>query len=631
MRLVVAGSVLIGAALIVLPHSSKAASDLSTRFTKTEALVPMRDGVKLFTSIYAPRCGDGTRASETAPAPSRPCPPRPIMLTRTPYGVDPYGPDAFPGALGPSEHFADGRFIVVLQDVRGRFMSEGTWEEMRPLGAAASGPNGTDESTDTWDTIEWLLKNTANNGRVGMWGVSYPGFYVAAGLVHPHPALVAASPQAPVTDYYMGDDAYHNGAFMLSANFGFYAGFFPRAGGPSTGPGWQPFDYGTEDGYRFFLDLGPLSNANARYLRGRNPYWDSTLAHTAYDEYWKARAVAPHLERVRPSVLTVGGWYDAEDLHGPLRVYRRIEETSPEAVNRLVMGPWTHGAWARGAMTRVGGFELGSDTAKWYRDRLEFPFFDAALHRREAVREPEAAVFDTGRNEWREEPRWPPRAVRRTEFYLSAHGALSTSAGRDTTDAADEFTSDPANPVPYMPPVVPPMVPGTWMTEDQRFADGRRDVLTYRGEPLASDLTVAGPIGVRLHVATTGTDADFVVIVIDEYPEVGDQGLPGGFKRLVRGEPFRGRFRHGFEHPQPFRPGEPDVVAFTMPDVLHTFRRGHRIVVRVQSSWFPLVDLNPQTFVDIPKATAADFKTAKQRVCRSASRASSVAFGVVKD
>jgi putative CocE/NonD family hydrolase len=630
MRAVAAGVVLIATALVILPHSSNAAADLSARFTKSETLVPMRDGVKLFTSIYAPRCDKDARGGQGAPAPSRSCPPLPIMLMRTPYGVAPYGPDTFPDALGPSEHFADGRFIIVRQDVRGRFMSEGTWDEMRPLDAAARGGKAADESTDAWDTIEWLLTHTTNNGRVGMWGVSYPGFYVTAGLAHAHPALVAASPQAPVTDYYMGDDAYHNGAYMLAANFGFYAGFYPRGDTPSTGPGWEPFEYGTRDGYRFFLDLGPLSNANTRYFHGRNPYWDATIDHTTYDDYWKARAVANHLSAVAPSVLTVGGWYDAEDLPGPLRVYHRIEETSPGTVNRLVMGPWTHGAWARGSASRAGTIELGADTARWYREHLEFPFFDGALHRGEAVAAPEAAVFDTGRHAWREETAWPPPSAIRTERYLGAGGRLSETPPRDATDAFDEYTSDPASPVPYMPPVIPPMVPGAWMTEDQRFADGRRDVLTYRGEPLASDVTVAGPIGVRLHVATTGSDADFVVIVIDEYPESGDLGLPGAFKRLVRGEPFRGRFRHSFERPQPFRPGEPDEVAFTMPDVFHTFRRGHRIVVRVQSTWFPLVDVNPQTYVDIPKATAADFRTATQRIYRSATRGSSVTIGVIK-
>ena len=500
---------------------------------------------------------------------------------------------------------------------------------MRPLTAATRERGATDESTDAWDTIEWLVRHVPdNNGRVGMWGVSYPGFYVSAALVGPHPALVAASPQAPVTDYYMGDDAYHNGAFMLAANFAFYASFFPRSGGPVTGPGWQPFNYGTDDGYRFFLDLEPLSLANTRYLHGRNPYWNDTIAHTTYDAYWKSRAVVPHLAGVRPAVLTVGGWYDAEDLQGPLRIYRRIEETSPGAVNRLVMGPWTHGGWAHGAGRRVGQIALEVDTAVWFRDRLEFPFFDTALHGRAAVDVPEAAVFDTGRNAWREEAAWPPRGATSATFYLSAGNRLAASAsGAD--NAYDEYVSDPARPVPYVP-VVPTTVPGSWMTEDQRFAEGRSDVLTYRGDPLDSDLTMAGPIAVRLRVSTTGTDADFVAIVIDEYPEGGDLGLPGGFERLVRGEPFRGRYRRSFEAPQPFRPGEPDTVAFTMPDVLHTYRRGHRVVVRVQSSWFPLVDLNPQTFVDIPNASPADFHQATQRVYRSGSEGSSVTVRIAR-
>ena len=519
---------------------------------------------------------------------------------------------------------------MVAQDVRGRFMSEGTWAEMRPFSARANGgSDAIDESTDTWDTIEWLVRHVpVNNGRVGMWGVSYPGFYVSAALVAPHPALVAASPQAPVTDYYMGDDAYHNGAFMLSANFGFYASFYPRQGGPVTGPGWQPFDYGTEDGYQFFLGLEPLARANARYMHGRNPYWNDTIAHTSYDTYWKSRAVTPHLSRVRPAVLTVGGWYDAEDLQGPLRVYRRIEDTSPGTVNRLVMGPWTHGGWARGPGRHVGGIALGDDTATWFRERLEFPFFDAALHGHAAVSVPEAAVFDTGRNVWREEAQWPPPSTSPVTFYLDSGHRLAAAPPAGGT-GYDEYVSDPAHPVPYVP-TVPTMVPGDWMAEDQRFTDHRNDVVTYRGEPLAADLTVAGPVSVRLRVSTSGTDADFVAIVIDEYPEAGDMGLPGGFERLVRGEPFRGRYRRSFEAAQPFRPGEADTITFTMPDVLHTFRRGHRLLVRVQSSWFPLVDLNPQTFVDIPTAAPGDFHLATQRIYRSGAEGSSVTLGGVR-
>jgi putative CocE/NonD family hydrolase len=603
------------AAALVSAQLPPSGSAVASRYTKREVLVPMRDGVRLHTAIYEPRCADA------------PCEPRPILLTRTPYGVHPYGPDRFPDTLGPSPLLDDGRFVVVHQDVRGRFMSEGEWIEVRPIDAAGRGPRATDESTDSWDTIAWLLSHVPRTtGRVGTWGVSYPGFYAAAGLVDAHPALVASSPQAPVIDYGGGDDAYHNGALMLLANFGFYASFYPRTGGPTTDSGWTPFDFGTEDGYAFFLGMGPLSQANRKYLHGRNAYWNEVVAHPDYDAYWKARAVAPRIGEVRTSVMTVGGWYDAEDLHGPLRLHARLRETSPRSVNRLVMGPWTHGGWTSGTGRRVGGIGLGSDTSTHYRADVERVFFEEALQGPGAAREPAAYVFDTGRHEWRAFDAWPPRGVSAASVYLAAGGRLDVRAPGERK-AFDEYVSDPARPVPFVASV-PTRVPSAWMTEDQRFVETRQDVLVYRGEPLAGDLTAAGPIGVTLHVSTTGTDADFVVKVIDEYPPGGDMGLHGRFSRLVRGEPFRARYRRARDRPEPLRPGVPDAVTFTMPDVFHTFRRGHRIVVHVQSSWFPLVDLNPQTFVRIPDAEPSDFKVATQRIYREAGRESRVTLRV---
>jgi uncharacterized protein len=609
--------VALGAALVSaqLPPAGIA---IASRYTKREALVPMRDGVRLHTAIYEPRCEHP------------PCAPRPILLTRTPYGVHPYGEGSFPNTLGPSSFLDDGRYVVVEQDVRGRFMSEGEFVEMRPIDASARGPHATDESTDTWDTIEWLLANVSNtNRRVGMWGVSYPGFYAAAALVGSHPALVAVSPQAPVIDYAEGDDAYHNGALMLAANFGFYVSFFPRAGGPTTDAGWTPFDFGTGDAYAFYLAMGPLSQANAKYLHGRNPYWDEIVEHPDYDDFWKARAVTPRIGEVRASVLTVGGWYDAEDLQGPLRLHARLRETSPRAAPRLVMGPWTHGGWARGPGRHVGGIDLGSDTAERYRSDVERMFFEEALQGGGASRAPEADVFDTGRHEWRQFEAWPPQGASRETLYLGAGGRLENAAPKTRGEAFDEYVSDPAAPVPLMLSV-PTHLPGAWMAEDQRFAEARKDVLVYRGEPLARDLTLAGPIAVTLHVATTGSDADFVVKLVDEYPPEGDLGLHGSFSRLVRGEPFRARYRHARDRPAPMRPGVPEVVRFSMPDVLHTFRRGHRIVVHVQSSWFPLIDRNPQTYVRIPDAVPSDFKVATERVYRDAARPSAISALVLR-
>jgi putative CocE/NonD family hydrolase len=587
---------------------------LRARYTKQEVEIPMRDGVKLFTIVYAPV--DTSRAV-------------PILMTRSPYGSDPYGPDAYRRSLGPSPAYEKDGYIFVYQDVRGRFRSGGEFVEMRPT-QVSPGPTDVDESTDTYDTIAWLLNsNLRHNGRVGLWGVSYGGFYAAAALPRAHPALKAVSPQAPIADLFLGDDSYHNGAFMLAANFSFYTGFFPRRGGPSAKADRPPFTFGTPDGYAFYLALGGLREGSARRLPG-NTYWEDNLAHTTYDAFWQARAIAPHLRDVRPAVLTVGGWYDAEDLAGPLRIYRAIERQSPSASNRLVMGPWAHGGWSRGDGDKLGPLAFGGKTTAEYRERFERPFFEHHLRGVPLAEAPEAAVFVTGANAWRTPPAWPPAEATSRTFFLREGGALADVApiGRDA-QALDEYVSDPGRPVPYVPN------PGTgmrrdYMTEDQRFAAARPDVLVYQTPPLAHDLTVVGPIHVVLHVSTTGTDADWVVKVIDAYPDdasapVGASGARlAGHQQLVRGEPFRGKFRDSFERPVPFVPGQPAAIAFDLPDVAHTFRRGHRLMVHVQSSWFPLVDRNPQVFMDIPAATAGDFRRATHRVWRSADRPSSI-------
>jgi putative CocE/NonD family hydrolase len=593
-------------------------SDLRARYAKHEFEIPMRDGVKLFTIVYAPI--DTSR-------------PAPILMTRSPYGIGPYGPDAFPGSLGPSASYAADGYIFVYQDVRGRFRSGGEFVEMRPA-LTSPGPTDIDESTDTYDSIAWLLKSDLrHNGRVGLYGVSYAGFYAAAALPRAHPALKAVSPQAPIADLFLGDDSYHNGAFMLAANFNFYTGFFPRRGAPSDKDDSPSFSYGTQDGYAFYLGLGGLKEGSAKQFPPGNSYWEDNLAHPTYDAFWKARAIAPHLRAVTPAVLTVGGWFDAENLAGPLRIYRAIESQSPSTSNRIVMGPWAHGGWSRGAGDRLGALAFGARTSLEYRERFERPFFEHHLRAAAPAEAPEAAIFVTGENAWRTLPAWPPADAAPRTFYLAAKGALAeappAAASEGSAVAADEYVSDPAAPVPYVPK------PGTgmrrdYMTEDQRFTAGRRDVLVYQTAPLAEDLTIAGPIHVSLHVSTTGTDADFVVKVIDVYPD--DASAPTGasgarltaFQHLVRGEPFRGKFRESFERPIPFVPGQPAPVAFDLPDVAHTFRRGHRLMVHVQSSWFPLIDRNPQVFMDIPSATAADFRAATQRVWRSADRPSSI-------
>ncbi|MDX6693448.1 MAG: uncharacterized protein QOF02_1051 [Blastocatellia bacterium] len=595
---------------------------VKARYTKYEYMIPMRDGVKLFTSIYVPK--------DTAES-------YPFLLTRTPYSVAPYGVDNYRASLGPSEQFEREGFIFVYQDARGRYMSEGEFQQVRPFAPSKLSPKDIDESTDTYDTIEWLLKNVPHhNGKVGMIGISQPGFHVAESIIDSHPALKAASPQAPTADYYMGDDVYHNGAFMLAANFEFYSFFVPRKDAPSPPKPRILFDPGTPDAYDFLLNVGPLADVNQRLFGGDAKYFQEIVDHTNYDEFWRRRSLAQFMNNVHCAVLNVGGWYDAEDPLGPLRIYRSIEQKNPGAVNQLVMGPWSHGGWSRGDGDRLGNVSFGVKTAQFFRDRIQFPFFMSYLKDKPTPL-PEAYMFLTGINEWRAHTEWPPRDAQPLTFYLSASNRLSLEAPADEGRGAfDEYVSDPNRPVPFVGYTVGGMT-SDYTTEDQRFAAQRPDVLVYQTAPLAEDLIVAGPLKISLNVSTTGTDADFVVKLVDVYP--GDYPTPrppenqpqppnavkmGGYQQLIRGEPFRGKFRNSFEKPEPFVANQPAAINYEIPDVYHAFRRGHRIMVQVQSSWFPLVDRNPQKFMDIPKATAADYQKATQRIYRSRKLNSSV-------
>jgi hypothetical protein len=606
---------------------------IQSHYTKYDYQIPMRDGVKLFTSVYVPK-----DTSESYP----------IMLSRTPYGVPPYGAESYRSSLGPSELFGRGGFIFAYQDVRGRYMSEGVWTEVRPYQPVKNGPADTDESSDTYDTIDWLLRNISNNnGRVGMWGISYPGFYVTAGMIDAHPALKAASPQSPVTDLYLGDDSYHNGAFMLAANFSFYTSFVERQGGPARASPGMRFNYGTPDGYDFYLRMGPLENSNTLYFHRQNPYWNMSIDHTAYDDFWKARSIARFLNKITPAALEVGGWFDAEDLAGPLNVFRSIERNSPVTENHLVMGPWSHGSYSRGDGDRLGNLYFASKTGAFYRENIEFPFFLHYLKDKSVEPLPKAYVFETGDNRWRKFDAWPPKDAAPVTFYFSGKERLARGPEGNAAKAFDEYLSDPNRPVPYLGYIAMGMT-SDYMTEDQRFAAQRPDVLLYQTEPLTQDLTVTGPVSVHLDVSTTGTDSDFVVKLIDVYPgdyretppaaitgaagaaAVGQPPFPlqrppantvrmGGYQQLVRGEPFRGKFRNSFEKPEPFVPGKMATINYAMPDICHTFRKGHSIMVQVQSSWFPLVDRNPQKFLDIPRAQPSDFQKATERVYHSSS------------
>jgi putative CocE/NonD family hydrolase len=593
-------------------------------YTKYEFMVPMRDGVRLFTAVYVPK----DRSV-----------PYPILLNRTPYSVAPYGSSAYKASLGPSELFAKDGYVFVYQDVRGRMMSEGEFVDMRPHLDVKKGPKDIDESTDTWDTIDWLITNIPNNnGRVGMYGISYPGFYSSAGMIDAHPALKAVSPQAPITDWFMGDDFHHNGALYLPHAFGFISVFGQPRPAPTTSfpPG---FDFGTADGFAFYQKLGPVANANARYFKGSITFWTQMMEHETYDAFWQARNLRPHLRNIKPAVMTVGGWYDAEDLFGALETYKNTERQSPGASNTLVMGPWVHGGWARGDGDRLGDVSFGMKTGPYYRSEIEFPFFQFHLKGKGESNLPEAYVFETGRNQWRQLDAWPPKNAAAKSIYLHAGGKLSWDPPAEATAAFDEYVSDPAKPVPYINNVAIGMTQ-EHMVDDQRFAAKRPDVLVYQTDPLDQDVTIAGPIAARLRVSTSGTDSDWVVKIIDVYPDTyPDQNAPaggsstyskyGGYQQLVRGEAMRGKFRNSYEKPEAFEPGQVTAVDYTMPDVYHTFRSGHRIMVQVQSSWFPLVNLNPQRFLNINTATAADFQRATQRVYRSKDAPSAIQLNVL--
>ena len=602
------GFLVVGLALVLGARASVAQGPewIKANYTKYEYQIPMRDGVKLFTSVLVPK--DMSK-------------PHPIMLNRTPYDVAPYGVDKTPNNLLPSPAFGTAGYIFADQDVRGRWMSEGEFVNMRPIRADKG--SGIDESTDTYDTIDWLVKNIPNNnGRVGQWGISYPGFYTASGLVDAHPALKAASPQAPVIDWFVGDDFHRNGVFWLPHAFNFLANFGkPRPSPIKTAPD-KPFDHGTPDGYEFFLDLGALPNAESRYLKRNVAFWTELMQHGSYDAFWKARNLRPHLKAVKPAVLTVGGWFDAENLFGALQCYKSIEASTPGATNTLVMGPWFHGQWGslRDPGEKMGNARFDAKTAEFYRESIIFPFFEHYLQGKPDPKLPEAMVFQTGTNQWQRLDAWPPKSAQPKSVYLQSGGKLAMEASPSSDQDFDEYISDPAHPVPYTASIAIGMT-REYMTDDQRFAARRPDVLVYQTDILTADMTLAGPITADLKVSTSGTDSDWVVKVIDvypnDYPEPADNPAGpkmAGYQQLVRGEMIRGKFRESLENPTPFEPDQPTTVKFRLNDVYHTFRPGHKMMVQIQSSWFPLADRNPQKFEDIYQAKDEDFQKATQRV-----------------
>ncbi len=627
-----------GAALVALSSSCTDAQGpdfVRANYVKHEYRIPMRDGVKLFTIVYEPK--------DASPANTYP-----MVMQRTCYSVAPYGPDQYPTRIGPDPFMMRDKYIFVYQDVRGRYMSEGTWENVRPFipdSIKAQDSTKVDEASDTYDTIEWLLKNVPdNNGLVGQWGISYPGFFTTMGALSGHPALVAASPQAPVTNFYF-EDFHHNGA-LTQAYFYTYPLFGIQHPQPTADPWWRSgmVSEGLPDDYDFQLSLGPLSTTTERFYKD-NFFWQEIVHHPDYDAFWQDRAVGPDLVgRHMPAMLTVGGWFDAEDLYGPLKVYKTVQAGGPEHFNGLVEGPFRHGGWSRQGITHTvhGDIYFGDSLEIGFQRDVEAPFFHHFLKDggKGPVGLPNALIFDTGRKRWDSLDVWPPRdAVTRTLYFQPREG-LSFDPPTGGLAPYSQYVSDPAEPVPSRcrAPTIQGLTMYQYMSDDQRCFDDRRDVVTFETAPLTEDVTLGGEITAALWVSTSTSASDYVVKLIDVYPmdEPDSPYRPdttvhyAGYQQLVRGEIMRGRYRDGFDHPEPFVPGRVTKVAFRLQDVLHTFEKGHRIMVQVQSSWFPAFDRNPQTYVpNIYEAKAGDFVTSTERVYHEPGRASGLRVQVV--
>ncbi|MEJ7913533.1 MAG: CocE/NonD family hydrolase, partial [Chitinophagaceae bacterium] len=587
-------------------------------------MIPMRDGIRLYTAIYIPK--DTTER-------------HPILMLRTPYSSAPYGADAWRNfANSYARLYFRENYILVFQDVRGKFMSEGNFVDVRPYNPAKKGTEF-DEASDSYDAVDWLVKNVPyNNGKVGAFGISYPGFYATMVALSAHPAVVAVSPQAPVTDWFMGDDFHHNGAFMLMDGFSFYQSFGlprPQPTGQSAAPRFLP----KSDNYEFYLKGGALSNF-AKLMGDSIQFWKDLYAHPNLDAWWKARNPQNYVQHIpaTTSTLVVGGLFDAEDVYGAWNLYGSIEAKAKNN-NRIVMGPWYHGQWGGGSEgSNLGNIRFGSKTAEWYQNNVEVPFFNYHLKGKGNLSAlSEATIFFSGENNWKRLPQWPPQEAATQPIFLQPNGGLSYTKP-PAQGGFTGYTSDPAKPVPYTEDVHLRRT-REYMTDDQRFAGRRPDVIVFQTEPLPADLTLAGPLRADLFVSISTTDADFVVKLIDVFPDsfAYETPLPTpnpyvmpGYQMLVRGEIMRGKFRKSFETPVPFSPGVVEKVTFSMPDVAHTFKKGHRLMVQIQSSWFPLSDRNPQKFVDIYKATNADFQKSDIRIYHDARNPSSLVLSVLK-
>lgn len=609
---------------------------LKENYTKKEHKVEMRDGVKLFTTVYAPN-----NSKEK----------NPILMVRSPYSCAPYGDDKFSPRLWYSylKNYVKENYIIVVQDVRGRWMSEGEFVDVRPFIENKKTKKDVDEASDTYDAIDWLVKNVPNNnGNVGVFGISYPGFYSTMAALSNHPALKAVSPQAPVTEWFLGDDFHHNGAFMVMDAFNFYSGFGQPRPQPTT-VGRKGFNFPIDDNYKFYLETGPLKNFS-KLIGDSVKFWHELMEHPNYDDWWKARDARRACKNIKPAMLVVGGLFDAEDCYGAWNLYKSIEQNCKTTNNKLVMGPWSHGAWSIDGLGFLGNIRFGSNTTGFYQQTIELPFFNYYLKNKgNADQIAEASIFMTGANEWKRFDAWPPKDVANIAIYLQDKSKLSF-AFPETNSSFTQYTSDPAKPVPYTGEDPHKRRTNEYMTDDQRFAAQRTDVLVFETEILKNDLTLAGVLTANLKVAISTTDADFVVKIIDVFPSKFTYdstyccdwliGLPkklekepylmDNYQMLVRGEIMRGKFRNSFEKPEPFKPGEITTVKFDLPDVAHTFKAGHKLMIQIQSSWFPIADRNPQQFVDIYHCDEKDFVKSDIKVYHDKTNASSIVLPVLK-
>lgn len=602
-------------------------------YIKMEKTIPMRDGVKLFTSIYLPK--DKTTK-------------HPILITRTPYSCAPYGEGNFKEYWNSyQKEYLKESYIMVTQDVRGRWMSEGVFENVRPFNAAKKGKQ-IDESSDTYDAIDWLVKNLPNNnGNVGVFGISYPGFYSTMAAASNHPALKAVSPQAPVSNWFIGDDFHHKGAFFQMDAFDFYSALGFGFGQPHPAPtnvSARSVGYPIHDNYKFFLDAGTLKNLS-KYMGDTIAFWKDLMSHPNYDAWWQARDARNATKNLKPAMLWVGGLFDAEDCWGAFNSYKASEKNNVgKSFNKIVEGPWYHGQWSNSDGTHHGNIPFNSNTSEYYQQHFEIPFFNYYLKGKGDVSQiGEANIFVTGENQWKTFDQWPPANKEDKDIFLEEKGKLGWTKPSGT-QSFSEYTSDPSSPVPYEG-FIHFNRTRTYMTDDQRFAAQRPDVLVFQTDTLADEVTLTGNVIADLMVSTSGTDADFVVKVIDVFPDnlsyndvdiYAEKDPTGpypmsGYEMLVRAEIMRGKFRNSFTNPEPFVPGKITEVKWELPDIAHMFAKGHRIMIQVQSSWFPLVDRNPQKFMDIYKANESDFQKADIRIYHNGENASKIILPVLKN